>query len=396
MAIAPTLLVAAMAVQIAATLELDSGVLGLAVSSFFGATAATTALLSRLVSRYGPRAGLTAVMVVNTAVLLALAASQATWMIVTALVIGGIANGAVHPASNAVLTDAVRGHLGLALGIKQSSMPAAALIGGLAVPAIALTVGWRWAFVLAAVVSCSLVVACIRYRSRPLESLEPAAPAEAVSRPAAHLRLKLLSVGVCCGAAAGTSLTVFLVDGSVQSQVLTPSSAGLLAAACGSLAVLVRIGLGWLADRRPHANPTHGSFGLLVLCVAGAVLMTTTHGVAFVVGALLAAGAGFGWTGLVHLAALRGHAVDTARTTGTLMTGFASGSCLGPLVLGQLADHLGYRPMWLCATILAFASAVLLAMVARGRRPDSAPPPHTVTADRREQTHEPVRPDHRA
>lgn len=364
MSIAPTLLVAAMAVQISASLGLGSGDLGLAVSSFFAATAATTALLGRVVSRYGARAGLTAVMAVNAAVLLALSISQSIWMVIGALLVGGIANGAVHPASNAVLAAGMRGHLGLALGIKQSSMPAAALAGGLAVPLIALTVGWRWAFVLASMCSIGLMVAALRYR--------PADPPRAVraadqshGSPPPRMRLKLLSAGVCFGAAAGTSVNVFLVDASVQSQILAPAAAGLLAAFCGALAVGVRVGLGRLADRHPDTDATKYSVVLLVVCVMGAGLMATGIPAAFMLGAVLAAGLGFGWTGLVHLSAMRSSTTDAARTTGTLMTGMATGSCLGPLLLGQVAAHWDYRPVWVCAAVLTTAAALMLATVAK-------------------------------
>ncbi|MGE0216568.1 MFS transporter [Mycolicibacterium sp.] len=365
MCIAPPLLVAAMAVQISRSLGLNSGALGLAVSGFFAATASSTALLGRVVSRWGVRPALTTAMAVNGVVLVSIALSQSIWQIVVALVVGGIANGAVHPASNVVLAGGVRGHLGLALGIKQSSMPAAALVGGIAVPAVALTVGWRWAFVMAAALSAVLVAVASRYRQPGGEDSGPA-QAGADGPPSVVLRLRLLSAAVCCGAAAGTSLNVFMVDGSVQSHILAPAKAGLLAACCGMLAVLARVGLGWQADRRPDRDPTAPTLTLLATCVVGSVLMSTGHPAAFVVGAVLAAGLGFGWTGLVHLSAMRG-STDTARTTGTLMTGFASGSCLGPLVLGHVAAQWGYRPVWISVTVLGLLAAAMMSAVTTRR-----------------------------
>lgn len=364
MAIAPTLLVAAMAVQISATFGLGSGVLGLAVSGFFGATAATTAVLGRVVARYGARAGMATVMAINCAVLVFLAVSQSIWMIVAGLIVGGVANGAIHPASNLVLAEGVRGHLGLALGIKQSSMPAAALAGGLAVPVIALTVGWRWAFVLAAAVSFCLMIAALRYRPAVRDTPTGQQPAEAQTSEAPKLRLKLLSVAVCCAAAGGTSLNVFLVDGGVQSAALAPAAAGLLAACCGALAVAGRTGLGLFADRRLSSNPMYIVLALIAACAVGSALMATGPQWAYVVGAMLAAGVGFGWTGLVHLAAMRAHS-DTARATGTLMTGFAGGSCLGPLLMGQVSTHWGYRPVWMCISALCLMGAALIVLVNR-------------------------------
>ena len=51
-------------------------------------------------------------------------------------------------AVNLALTRARLPRLGLAIALKQSGMPTAAMIGGATVPLLALTLGWRSAFVL--------------------------------------------------------------------------------------------------------------------------------------------------------------------------------------------------------------------------------------------------------
>ena len=167
---------------------------------------------------------------------------------------------------------------------------------------------------------------------------------------------------------------MLLISGAVASNMLAPGPAGLLAAGCGTLAVLTRIGLGWFGDVRPERDPTLNAFVLLFVCCLGGALMATGSPALFVLGAALAAGLGFGWTGLVHLATMRAHAEDPARATGTLMTGFASGSFLGPLVLAQVASQWGYRPVWVCVAVLALISAVALAAVTRSARRSLAAP----------------------
>src|SRR5205823_1137887 len=53
--------------------------------------------------------------------------------------------------SNLTLARSVPAHrLGLSFGVKQAAIPLATLLAGAAVPAVALTVGWRWAYVIAA------------------------------------------------------------------------------------------------------------------------------------------------------------------------------------------------------------------------------------------------------
>ena len=61
--------------------------------------------------------------------------------------LGGLGNAISHPATHLLLAREVsQNRQGLAFGIKQAAIPAATLIAGLAVPLVATTVGWRWAF----------------------------------------------------------------------------------------------------------------------------------------------------------------------------------------------------------------------------------------------------------
>ena len=72
-------------------------------------------------------------------------------MLGAALLVGGLGNAIGQPAGNALVAAQVRPErFGLGFAIKQSGIPLATLLGGLAVPLIALTIGWRFAYVLAA------------------------------------------------------------------------------------------------------------------------------------------------------------------------------------------------------------------------------------------------------
>ncbi|MST35344.1 MFS transporter, partial [Acidimicrobiaceae bacterium USS-CC1] len=67
------------------------------------------------------------------------------------LVAGGLANGAMQPAVNLLLARTVDDRRqGLAFGVKQAAIPTSTLLSGLAVPALALTVGWHVAYLVAA------------------------------------------------------------------------------------------------------------------------------------------------------------------------------------------------------------------------------------------------------
>ena len=63
---------------------------------------------------------------------------------------GGLANALGQTSSNALVAARIpAARFGLAYAIKQSAIPLAILLGGLAVPLIALTLHWRAAYVLA-------------------------------------------------------------------------------------------------------------------------------------------------------------------------------------------------------------------------------------------------------
>ena len=117
---------------------------------------------------------------------------------------GGLANAASHPATNLSLAGEVpAGRQGLSFGVKQSAIPAATLLAGLAVPSIALTFGWRWAFAGGAALALAVAFLVPAGASgsvvrRPQEAREK----DARTRP-----LFLLALGIGLGSAAATGIT---------------------------------------------------------------------------------------------------------------------------------------------------------------------------------------------
>ena len=64
------------------------------------------------------------------------------------LALGAAANALGQLASNAALAQHVPARRqGLSFGVKQAAIPVSTLLAGAAVPTVALTAGWRWAFV---------------------------------------------------------------------------------------------------------------------------------------------------------------------------------------------------------------------------------------------------------
>ena len=71
-------------------------------------------------------------------------------------------------ASNLTLARSVpASRLGLSFGIKQAAIPIATLLAGAAVPTVALTIGWRWAYLIGAAVALLAAARDPARRRRP-------------------------------------------------------------------------------------------------------------------------------------------------------------------------------------------------------------------------------------
>ena len=178
----PVFLVGGLAVQISDELRFSPAGLGLAVSAYFGASALASLPAGALVERYGAARITRCGIALSAAALLAVAvAATALWSLIAILALGAGANAMGQLASNTSLSRHVpAGRQGLSFGVKQAAIPVCSLLAGLAVPAVALTIGWRWAFVLAA----GLAAAAILLVPADLDP-PPAAAAGGARRPPA-------------------------------------------------------------------------------------------------------------------------------------------------------------------------------------------------------------------
>lgn len=217
----PVFLVGGLAVQMGEELRFSPAGLGLAVSVYFGVSALASVPSGALVERYGPRIVARAGLLLAATTLLAIAVlahSFATLVVLLGLSAG--ANSLGQLASNAALARHVPpGRQGLSFGVKQAAIPVSTLLAGAAVPAIALTAGWRWAFVAAAGAALATL---------------PAVPAgdrttrrsEGTRGERATTALVVLGLAATLAAAAANALGTFVVDSAVG-RGLSPGLAGL-------------------------------------------------------------------------------------------------------------------------------------------------------------------------
>lgn len=357
-------LTGAMSVQIGREFGVTPASVGALASVFALATSAGSAPLGRQVRRLGVRRSMWVATAASSVALLACAASSSIPMLAAALFVGGLGNAIGQPAGNALVAAQVRPErYGIGFAIKQSGIPLATLLGGLAVPLIALTVGWRFAYVLAAAAAVGAVLMVPPDRPASTGRSEQKVP------PAMISGLWLLAAGMVAAVLAATSIGALGAAGGVQVG-LSEATAGYLVAAGGLAGLVVRLLAGLRADKSAF-DPLAGVVVLCILGAAGWFLMATGVELMFVIGLVVANAFGWGWPGLQHLAVARRFPTSTAAASGVAQTGVAVGLLLGPLTLGLLANR-NWSVAWLVAGCAALVGAAIVRVAAtRLPRPDA-------------------------
>jgi MFS family permease len=343
-------------VQLRQDLGFGESRLGIAVGAFFAAAALSSAVLGRTAERLGPTTSMRTSATLSAVSLLGIAAAARNYpTLLLWLALGGVANALAQPAANLFIARTVAdARLGMAFAIKQSGIPAATLLGGLAVPSIALTVGWRWAFVAGALLPIAGGL-----------TIPQAGAGRAPTMRAAKVRVPLpplvvLGIGIGFGAAAAGTLGAFLVNAAVDAGI-AEGPAGLLVSVGSAIGIAVRLLAGSRADRR-----TGGHLRVVsLMLVAGSVaylLYASQVGWLLVLATPLAFGAGWGWPGLFNLAIVRAHPAAPGTASGITQTGTYVGAVTGPVVFGAVVEAASYRAAWILAAAFALAGAATIAV----------------------------------
>lgn len=371
----PQYMIGAVAVSIRQDFAFSSAELGFAVGASFGVAAVTTAAAGRLIEQIGPRAGIR----VAIALLLASVVAIATVVNSAALLIVcmagvGLAAGIGSPSFAGLLAVGVRhGRQGTAFGLLTSAPQLAAFTSGLALPLIADPFGWRVAFVIP--VATAAVSMLVMPSLRDLNARRDVSASQAVPTPQviSMRRLQPIHVMALAGtlaSAGGIGMRSFLVVFAVAVG-FSSTDAGLLLAAAGAIALVSRIAIGVLGDRRP-GDALLRAGGLMLISATGFVLMAIGAHFTIIIGALLAGGLGWGWVAPMNLAVIQRHRHAPAAAMGTQMTGFFSGALIGPLLVGILIGTGGFTEAWVLCTVFAVLAAAA-ALAARRMSPEPGP-----------------------
>jgi predicted MFS family arabinose efflux permease len=357
----PAFLLSSQAVLIRDELDFDEAALGMVVGTFFGAAAVTAALSAGFVDVIGRRRSTVLAGAAAGAGGLYLAISAGSYRELLAAMVGlGVANALLQLTANLILARGTpHGRQGLAFGIKQSAVPLAFALGGLAVPTVGALLGWRWTFAIAGVTGLVLAGSSLRFADQPATREQPTA---GVQRPPAS------AVGLTALAMAAASATVNALGAFLPSWAhvvgLTPSQAGVLVAVGAGTTVAMRVRSGYSADRRNGRNFPVVAWQLLA-GAAGLALMSLGQPAALVAGALVALGIGWAWPGLLLFAVVRIGRDTPAAAAGWLQAGAFAGGATGPVLFGGAVAVYGYRLSWLGAALMLVVAATLL-VLARG------------------------------
>ena len=140
----PAFLIGGQGVQLREELGFDLFALGLVVALAWAAASVASAMLGRLTERLGGGRSLRIAALASAAVQLLIAVTPSWGLLAIAATLGGLANSLAQPGANLLLTRVIRAELhGIGFAVKQSALPLASMLGGLAVPLVALTIGWR-------------------------------------------------------------------------------------------------------------------------------------------------------------------------------------------------------------------------------------------------------------
>jgi predicted MFS family arabinose efflux permease len=359
----------ALAPFLVADLGLSRVAVGGLVTVSFAVAAVMSVFAGHLVDMWGARRGLVVLCGAVAVALFGAAAAPGYGWLLVAVAAAGVGQAVANPATNVLVAQAVPAEQrGTAIGVKQSGVQAAALLGGLVLPAVAAAAGWRTALRVTALLPLAVLLAVwwgVPRARRPVTG----GRWWRLSAPSGWLTWLvgfslLLGVGL---AAVNTYLPLY----ATQRLGLGAGAAGALLAAFGGTGLLARVWWGRWADRTPDVVPVLG--WLAAAAVVGMVLLFSAgpvwSGLVWL-GAVVVGGSATAANAVSMLVVLRrGKALGQA--SGLVSLGFFGGFVVGPTAVGWCAEAGGWEVAWLVVGgVFAATAAVAVRVRAALARPE--------------------------
>lgn len=349
-------------------LDLSRTELGSIATVTFIAAALASVLVGRAADVFSARAVMAVLFIGAGGALLAVAAAPSYAWLLFAVMVSGVFQALSNPVTNRLISANVpEGRRGVLMGVKQSGVQMSQFGAGLALPSIALVLGWRGA---AAVSSVVAVVGLV------LVGTSVPRAAGTVRKPG-HDRAGRLPSAVwwLCGygflTGAGLQATnVYLPLFGYEQLDLTVTASGLSAAVVGGVGLAARIYWGRVADRMRRPYLLLALLAAVSASAALCLMSTALTGTAWTMwlAAVLFGASGIATNVVVMLAVIQVSDLSVVgAASGVLAFGQYLGFALGPVSLGAAVDRLGtYTPGWVSVAAVYVAGAGL-ALLWRGR-----------------------------
>lgn len=360
--ILPFFMVGGLAVQIKDDLGLTEAALGLAVTIGFISGAVSAPFTGRIADRIGPKRAVYLGCGLSSMALVGIAAfSSSPTVMVVFLCLAGVSVATIDPGLAILVSRSIPTEKqGLAFGVKEASIPAAGLLAGIAVPTIALSFGWRWAFAIGVL---PLVVVLLLL---PRTKIVPPRSATQEQRTSGRQRrrvagLVVAAVAAALGTGAASGVGIFITDSAVA-MGFTPAAAGLLLAFGSVTGIVARIATGVRADRA-RGLQFRLIAGMLAVGAATMALGATGIPLLLVVATVGTFAGAWAWTGLYFLSLVEAFPDRPGAIAGIGTAGLGTGNAMGPVLFGVAAGSWSYGLAWAAAAIVAGAAAILMAVV---------------------------------
>lgn len=355
----PVFLTGALAVQLRDDIRLSVVSLGLAYTSYFAAAALLSAPLGRWSERAGPELALRLGTATYGLAFLGIAGFVRSPLVLFAFVLlSGAGTSLTRTATSVLVARKVpSGRQGLAFALKHCSIPVGTLLAGISVPTLALTVGWRWAYVAAAILSAAVFV------TLPTSGVERRVRRDEGKADLSLPVLVVTAISFGLGSSAAASLGAYTVSTAVAVG-MSEGTAGLLVAMGSVVGITARLAIGNWSDHRPGSQLdlvmwmlSIGGIGFVLLGIADTVAMWFAVPLAF--------GSGWAWFGSYNLAMIRLNPVMPGAAIGVTQTGAFVGAIIGPAGLGFLADSYSFTAAWIAAAAASLAAASMIFVIRR-------------------------------
>lgn len=342
----PLYLTVAQSVRLQEELGFNRTQLGLIVGAFYLMSSIASKRVGPTLARRGPSLGFRLSGLVTTTAAVAASMAPSGWVVLAvAMGLAGLGNAFGQIASNVVIAHVVAGHRrGLAFASKQSAVPVGAMIAGLAVPWLGLSMSWRISYVVPAVLG--LVMMAVAPQFETVATVDGKAARRTTPALAAFM------VAAAIGGGIGNSLASFITDASVTRGFSEAGGARMLTV--GSIvAITARLVVGMVADRRRRSGLAE-LVSLLGVAVIGLTLLGMSSGseVLFVVAVLLAFAGSWGWQGVMFYTVINIIKMPAATATGAVAAGAYLGTVIVPPLIGGAVDRWSYEIVFQIAAVV--------------------------------------------